>query len=242
MTQTLEELSYRVNSLAQLLDEMRRRLGSFGSPGLFDPTTWIAEGVNTSGTAHFTDFDTVDRSGFYIAENAAHAPYDSGGIYGLYWALIHLEPLVPTGGNRLQLAMKQDVVLTTPVLYLRTGIPGGVWAAWQPVHDDTGWIAPLLATNWSNFGGSEVTAAYRLTNGIVELRGLVKKSVALVAGDVIFTLPSFCIPAKEWIFVAASAGGYTELRVGVTGLVYIQAGGSASWTSLAGVRFDKAAL
>lgn len=103
------------------------------------------------------------------------------------------------------------------------------------------WFALPYAANWSDWGAGETAGAYRYDGlGCVQLRGLVKKSVALVAGDIICTLPVGYRPVTEWIFMAASAAGYTEIRVNTGGAVYIQAGGSAVFTSLAQVRFDPA--
>lgn len=106
--------------------------------------------------------------------------------------------------------------------------------AWVP-------LAGSYAANWSDFGGGEVPGAYRYDGlGCVLLRGLVKKGAALALPDTICTLPAGYRPATEWIFACASAGGYAEVRVTTSGAVYLNSGGSASYTSLNNVRFDPA--
>jgi hypothetical protein len=103
-----------------------------------------------------------------------------------------------------------------------------------------GWTALPYATNWSDYGiGGQTPGGYRVNpEGRVFLKGLVKKAIALVGADLIATLPTGARPASEHIFSCASAAGYTEVRVAVNGSVYIQAGGSATWTSLSQVAFD----
>jgi ABC-type arginine/histidine transport system permease subunit len=115
--------------------------------------------------------------------------------------------------------------------------------ALRAVVPDTPWTPAPYAANWADFGAGEATGAYRRDAlGWVVLKGLVKKAVALVANDVILTLPATGLvrPATEHIFACASAAGYTEIRVNPNGTVFIVAGGSAVFTSLAGVRYDPA--
>jgi hypothetical protein len=115
--------------------------------------------------------------------------------------------------------------------------------ALRAVVPDTLWTPAPYAANWADFGAGEATGAYRRDAlGWVALKGLAKKAVALVANDTILTLPATGLvrPATEHIFACASAAGYTEIRVNPNGTVFIVAGGSAVFTSLAGIRFDPA--
>src|SRR5438445_48341 len=60
----------------------------------------------------------------------------------------------------------------------------------------TDWVVPTLAAGWSNFGGSEDTAAYRKdANGRVEIRG----TVVSAATGVVFTLPDGFRPAMSFL-------------------------------------------
>jgi hypothetical protein len=113
------------------------------------------------------------------------------------------------------------------------------WAATTTFFGDTGWQAPTYNANWADFGAGQAAGGYKFDAlGRVVLKGLVKKAVALVANDAIFNLPAGYRPANEHIFACASAAGYTEIRAQPGGNVYIVAGGSAVFTSLAGIRFD----
>lgn len=108
---------------------------------------------------------------------------------------------------------------------------------------DGAWTALPFAANWSNFGGGEAPCQYRkLANGTVEIMGLAKKGIALVANDVIGTLPASgsLRPATNHHLPGDSFAGHASLTVNTAGQVYVQGGGSATWTSLDGVRFDPA--
>jgi hypothetical protein len=126
---------------------------------------------------------------------------------------------------------------------LRTAAAGANPIAWAAAtttfFGDTGWQAPAYNANWADFGAGQAVGGYKFDAlGRVVLKGLVKKAVALVANDAIFALPAGYRPTNEHIFACASAAGYTEIRAQPGGNVYIVAGGSAVFTSLAGIRFD----
>lgn len=115
------------------------------------------------------------------------------------------------------------------------------WVGPTPVvvGADSGWIAPALAANWSNFGGGQATAGYRKDAvGRVELKGLVKKATALALPDTLFTLPVGYRPATTRHFPVYSAGGFTSVAIFSNGAVQIEVGGSASFTCCDGIRFD----
>ena len=98
-------------------------------------------------------------------------------------------------------------------------------------------LRALCATNWD-----ELSTAYPLwahqAAGLVRLSGLAAKGAALVPADVIVILPTGWRPPYERIFACACLVGYTEVRVATSGAVYIQAGGSATWTSLDGIQYE----
>ncbi|HEX6537485.1 MAG TPA: hypothetical protein VF041_23085 [Gemmatimonadaceae bacterium] len=111
------------------------------------------------------------------------------------------------------------------------------------LRDGTPWQAAAYAANWSDFGAGFATAQWRRdAAGRVWLKGLAKKAAALAIPDTILTLPAGrdVRPTTEHIFVVASFAGYAEVRVNPNGNVYLQAGGSATWTSLDGISFDPA--
>lgn len=111
---------------------------------------------------------------------------------------------------------------------------------------DSGWIAlGGFAANWSSYvATNDFRAEYRkLASGLVLLRGLVKKSVALAYPDVISTgIPAGYRPgvvsARQQIFNQANAAhNTTDLRVDWNGGITLLAGGSNLWVSLDGISY-----
>lgn len=86
----------------------------------------------------------------------------------------------------------------------------------------------------------------KAAGGIVRLRGLIASGSAL--RSVMFQLPQGYRPfgvvgtdlagSGEIFPVASASGAYAELRVLGNGNVYLETGGSTSWTSLDGVSFS----
>lgn len=104
----------------------------------------------------------------------------------------------------------------------------------------TDWAAPTLATNWSNWGASNLAAGYkRDPTGRVWLRGTIKKAVALVAGETVFTLPVGFRPSATANYGVASNGAFGLVAVGNTGAVQVVVG-NAAWVQLDGISFDTA--
>lgn len=108
---------------------------------------------------------------------------------------------------------------------------------------EPGWTAATLANTWANYGAPFQNAGYRkLTNGKVELRGLVKNGAIQAA---IFTLPVGMRPSTQMVFIgiAGVSGGLGFARIDVfsTGIVWVQAygsGGTNAYVSLDGITFD----
>lgn len=110
------------------------------------------------------------------------------------------------------------------------------------VTADSGWLtAVTYATNWASL--TNYTVRYRkFPDGMVVLQGAAAKSVALGTPETMFTLPAgyrpgVAVAATQIIYAAASAGGYAEVRVDAAGVVSLEAGGSATWTSVGGITF-----
>ncbi len=107
---------------------------------------------------------------------------------------------------------------------------------------DSGWLTGhTFATNWGDFTNWPVR--YRkLPSGLVVLQGLAAKSAALATPETMFTLPAgfrpgVAVAATAAIYAAASAAGYAQVRVYATGVVALESGGSATWTSVGGISF-----
>lgn len=123
-------------------------------------------------------------------------------------------------------------------------LAGDVWldTASSPATPAVAWAAPAYGAGWSAFGTGESTPGYRKgDDGAVEVMGLVKKASALVANDVILTLPVGFRPLSKRRFPTCVNGNLaTTVVVDTAGAVQIESGGSASWTCLDGIRFDPA--
>lgn len=104
--------------------------------------------------------------------------------------------------------------------------------------DGGAWQTPTLSTNWSNFGGGWANAAYRQdANGRINLRGMIKKSIAVVGGETLFTLFSGFRPPADEYFPIVSNAALGTITVAAAGTVSLQIG-NAAYVSLSGISFD----
>jgi hypothetical protein len=107
---------------------------------------------------------------------------------------------------------------------------------------DSGWLAVgNYGASWAAFAAPFTPQYRKLPSGLVVLRGLVAKGAALALPETMFTLPAGYRPGGlagvVQIFETASFAGRAEIRLYDTGVVALQAGGSATWVSLAGITF-----
>ena len=105
-------------------------------------------------------------------------------------ALARLRHLSPGGIGATTIPTAQIDQLAVPT-YLRGTTP-----------DDTGWIAPSLASEWSVFNSE--TIGYRRLNGVIYLRG---RGSSTGTGSTAFTLPAGFCPGQIMIVAAPDAGG-----------------------------------
>jgi hypothetical protein len=98
------------------------------------------------------------------------------------------------------------------------------------------WTAPTFENSWVDFGSVYQTAAYRIQEGRVYLRGLIKSGTITTAA---FTLPAGYWPAAAvyQIVVSNNAVGVVDVRA--NGQVIAQVGNNTHF-SLDGVTFDAA--
>jgi hypothetical protein len=93
-----------------------------------------------------------------------------------------------------------------------------------------------MSTGWTNYGSGFSTAGYyKDLDGVVHLRGLVKKT-SPTNGETIFTLPSGYWPEYSSIFAITSVDLTGEARVLSDGSVLFFRG-SGSWFCLDGIQF-----
>lgn len=106
---------------------------------------------------------------------------------------------------------------------------------------DSGWQTPTLATNWTDYDTGNASVQYKKDAlGNIVIKGLAKKSVALAYSDTIFTLPVGYRPTKQQLFASVGNDAFASIGITTAGVVALRAGGSATWTSLAGIIFDPA--
>lgn len=114
------------------------------------------------------------------------------------------------------------------------------WEAEQddPTRKAKDWTAPTYSANWSDFGGAWATVKYcKDATGRVWLRGMAKKSIATVAGETLFTLPTVCRPAADEYFAVNSNGAFGTIFITAGGAVNLGVGSNV-YVSLSGISFD----
>ncbi len=104
---------------------------------------------------------------------------------------------------------------------------------------DTTW-SPLLAqtSSWTDYDTNHNSHGYRRTkDGVVILKGLIKKSSAVVGGEVIATLPDGYRPSEQLVFqTATNSNTASRVDVKANGDITVVSG-NAGWLSLNGVKF-----
>ncbi len=100
------------------------------------------------------------------------------------------------------------------------------------------WIAPTFLNGWLNYGFEFNPAGYyRDRQGMVHLRGLVKRNIPAVSGQVIFTLPNgYQPPFQELRVVMTNPNVAGRCDIDANGNVIIVTG-DAGWFSLDGISF-----
>lgn len=151
------------------------------------------------------------------------------------------------GSTWADISGETSTTLTLPTVSL--GMTGYQYraVATSPNETATSAAATLTVTVWgnidflngySNFLGTYSTAGYtRTTAGVVMLKGMIKKSSAVAAGDVIGNVPVGSRPSGILIFqTSTNANIASRVDVYPNGDVIIQ-GGDAGWISLEGINY-----
>jgi len=97
---------------------------------------------------------------------------------------------------------------------------------------------PAFAANWSNYSVPAFLAGgfYKDKSSRVFLQGLIKKAIAVVGGETMFTLPAGYRPANPCLFQVISNSALGRVDVATTGAVSLQVG-NAGWVALDGLSF-----
>lgn len=105
------------------------------------------------------------------------------------------------------------------------------------------WVTPTLDNNWTNYAGGFSTAGYTKTSdGLVVLKGLIKRSGAVVSGETIFTLPVGYRPPFGYNFGVGTHNATTgavsgRINVMPDGRVIASTGITDVWASLETISF-----
>lgn len=109
----------------------------------------------------------------------------------------------------------------------------GLLTAAQVRNTSSGWIAATLLNGWTNFGSGFANAEYRLwSDGWVELRGLIKNTVAPAATSDILILPVGYRPTAGIIYATNAAHGFGAIYTLSSGELKYQSG-SITFLSIA---------
>ncbi|MBW4568049.1 MAG: hypothetical protein KME31_08500 [Tolypothrix carrinoi HA7290-LM1] len=101
-------------------------------------------------------------------------------------------------------------------------------AAVDHQHLPTAWQNLSLNTGWSNYGTGYTTPQCRKTIGdLVEVKGLIKKSTALVANEIITTLPVGYRPSEIMLLATWAGGGTSRIQVEPSGVIKLASGNSS---------------
>ncbi len=107
-----------------------------------------------------------------------------------------------------------------------TGATGATGAQGTPGTVTVGaWQNLFLFANWSNYLAGYSTPQYRIySNGLVEVKGLVKKSTALITYDTIANLPAAYAPAETMLIATYASGGTSRLQIETSGAIKVVSG------------------
>lgn len=206
-------------------------------PGLM--SRWQARALRLFGGSLnnlHTSFDAPEGFAFLTSASGAFVTYNA------YWD--------GTNWHRYNIGLDATALNVTAAgaiqhRYAAAGANPIVWTTSNLViNADSGWLdLGSYGANWSSYVATDdFKAQYRkFPNGLVFLRGLVKKSVALVLNEVIATLPAGFRPgaaARQQLYSQANAAAsQTVLLVTGGGNIILNAGGSNLWISLDGISF-----
>jgi hypothetical protein len=103
---------------------------------------------------------------------------------------------------------------------------------------DVAWSSFSLQNNWTDYGSGYYTNGYRRTkDGVVILKGLIKRSGTITSGEIIGTLPVGYRPSEELIFeTCTNSNASSRVDIFSDGTVRVIAG-DPGWLSLDGIKF-----
>jgi hypothetical protein len=92
-------------------------------------------------------------------------------------------------------------------------------------HMPDAWQNISLSTSWSNYASGYTTAQVKkYPNGLIEVKGIIKKSSALVANEIMCTLPVGYRPSEIMMLTTWASGGTSRITIETGGAIKINSG------------------
>jgi hypothetical protein len=114
--------------------------------------------------------------------------------------------------------------------YLTISDVSGLQAALDQKAKDVvdAWQDLPLSANWSNYAiGVTTPQSRKLLSNLVEVKGVIKKSTALVANEIITTLPVGYRPAEIMLLATWASGGTSRIQVEPSGVIRLVSGNNS---------------
>jgi hypothetical protein len=87
------------------------------------------------------------------------------------------------------------------------------------------WQDLILVSGWTLYATGYTTPQCRkLANGLIEVKGVIKKSTALVFNEVIATLPVGYRPTEIMLIATYASGGTSRLQIETSGAIKVVSG------------------
>ncbi len=87
------------------------------------------------------------------------------------------------------------------------------------------WQDLSLSTSWSNYATGYTTAQCRkYTSGLIEVKGILKKSGTLTANEIMCTLPANYRPSEIMLLATWASGGTSRITVETGGVIRLNSG------------------
>jgi hypothetical protein len=92
-------------------------------------------------------------------------------------------------------------------------------------HMSDAWQDIILSNSWSNYATGYTTAQIKkYPNGLIEVKGVIKKSNALVTNEIICTLPTGYRPTEIMLLATWASGGTSRITVETGGAIRLNSG------------------
>ncbi|MBW4571595.1 MAG: hypothetical protein KME31_27335 [Tolypothrix carrinoi HA7290-LM1] len=94
-------------------------------------------------------------------------------------------------------------------------------------HLPSAWQNLQLSSSWANYGTGYTTPQCRKFGDLVEVKGAIKKSSALVTNEIIATLPAGYRPSEIMLLATWATGGTSRIQIEPSGVIRLASGNSS---------------